>query len=156
MLPPQSFPRRFAGSLFTIAHFLKECGGSWCNGIFLQLAKPTQNPRGAGRECKRDFSPTTGALFEQRATIPSCPISAIRKQVATGSSILRGRLLQYSLSGGCCDSMCCSARRHARDNEISRYSGELCILSWDNRRHIQLLKLTNHLISRARICGEKS
>jgi len=64
-----------------------------------------------------------GALLEPRATIPSCSISAIRKQVATGSSILRGRLLQYSLSGGCCDSMCCSARRHARDNEISRYTG---------------------------------
>jgi hypothetical protein len=64
-----------------------------------------------------------GALFEPRATIPSCSISAIRKQVATGSSIFRGRLLQYSLSGGCCDSMCCSARRHARDNEISRYTG---------------------------------
>src|SRR6202521_6278276 len=64
-----------------------------------------------------------GALFEPRATIPSCSISAIRKQVAAGSSILRGGLLQYSLSGGCCDSMCCSARRHARDNEISRYTG---------------------------------
>jgi hypothetical protein len=34
-----------------------------------------------------------------------------------------GDCWQYSLSGGCCDSMCCSARRHARDNEISRYTG---------------------------------
>jgi hypothetical protein len=51
-----------------------------------------------------------GALVEPRATIPSCSISAIRKQVATGSSILREQLLQYSLCGGCCDSMCCSAR----------------------------------------------
>src|ERR1019366_3538121 len=64
-----------------------------------------------------------GALFEPRATIPSCSISAIRKQVATGSSILRGQLLRYSLFGGCCDSMCCSGRRHARNNQISRYTG---------------------------------
>jgi hypothetical protein len=54
-----------------------------------------------------------GALFEPRATISSCSILAIRKQVATGSSILRGQLLRYSLSGGCCESMCCCARRHA-------------------------------------------
>jgi hypothetical protein len=38
-----------------------------------------------------------GALFEPRATIPSRSISATRKQVATGSSILRGQLLRYSL-----------------------------------------------------------
>jgi hypothetical protein len=49
------------------------------------------------------------ALFEPRATIPSCSISAIRKLVATGSSILREQLLRSSLCGGCSESMCCSA-----------------------------------------------
>jgi len=65
-----------------------------------------------------------GAFFEPHATIPSCSISAVRKQVATGSSILREQLLQYSLCGGCCDSMCCSARpfqrvklRHFNNNQ---------------------------------------
>jgi hypothetical protein len=42
---------------------------------------------------------------------------------------LRRQLLRYSLSGGCCDSMCYSARRHARDNEISRCIGRAGVLS---------------------------
>ena len=54
--------------------------------------------------------------FDPRATIPTCSISANRNQLATGSFISQEQWLRYSLCGGCCGSMCCSARRYAGHN----------------------------------------
>jgi len=88
-------------------------------GVHVNGGDFAQNP--VDERCGDVTQLPIGALYEPRATIPSCSISAIRRQVATGSSILRGQLLRYSWFGGCCDSMCCSARRPCSYYHNSRY-----------------------------------
>jgi len=78
--------------------------------------RPNLRSRGSlARKLQQDRFGIWSELHNPRldlpVTMPSCSTSANRKHSATGSFMSPGLSLRYSLSGGCCDCMCCKGFR---------------------------------------------